>query len=84
MSSFTPNNPKHPAYGNGLKSTGLRNGYFGWLGFGGSVMQWHPELKIGFGYIPTSLHWYDFDNMRAARLQKEVVECVQRRQMSMK
>ena len=24
-----------------------RNGFYGWMGFGGSVFQWHPELKIG-------------------------------------
>ena len=37
-------------YGNGLRSKGLRDGWMGWMGFGGSVMQWHPELKIGFAY----------------------------------
>ena len=26
---------------------GGRSGYVGWMGFGGSVFQWHPELKIG-------------------------------------
>ena len=38
----------------------------GWHGFGGSVFQWHPELKIGFAFLgaikqnmlatPTGLH----------------------------
>ena len=31
----------------------MRSGWFGWFGFGGSVMQWHPELQIGFAYIST-------------------------------
>ena len=62
-------------YGNGLRSKGLRDGWMGWMGFGGSVMQWHPELKIGFAYIPTCLHWYDLENLRGAKLQKKVVEC---------
>merc|ERR1712037_416166 len=39
-----------------------RGGYFGWMGFGGSVFQWHPELKIGFGYVPTLLTWIDLTN----------------------
>ena len=24
-----------------------REGYYGWFGYGGSLVQWHPELKIG-------------------------------------
>lgn len=27
-----------------------REGYYGWMGFGGSVFQWHPELGISFAY----------------------------------
>ena len=33
-----------------------RIGYFGWDGLGGSVMQWHPTLIIGFGYVPSKIH----------------------------
>ena len=33
-----------------------RVGWYGWLGYGGSVFQWHPELKIGFGYTCTLLN----------------------------
>ena len=33
----------------------VREGYYGWLGYGGSVFQWHPELKIGFAYTCTLL-----------------------------
>ena len=53
----------------------MRDGFVGWMGFGGSVMQWHPELKIGFGYIPTCLHWYDLENLRGGKLQKKAIEC---------
>ena len=74
INDFTQH-PNHPMYGNGLSSKGLRDGWMGWMGFGGSVMQWHPELKIGFAYIPTCLHWYDLENLRGAKLQKKVVEC---------
>ena len=28
-----------------------REGYYGWFGYGGSIMQWHPELKIGFAFV---------------------------------
>ena len=53
-----------------------REGYVGWLGLGGSCMQWHSELKIGFGFCGTLMHWYDFANTPAAELQQKVVECV--------
>ena len=53
-----------------------REGFIGWMGFGGSVMQWHPELKIGFGYVPFDLNYLDRRNVRGAALQKIVVECV--------
>lgn len=52
-----------------------RGGYFGWMGFGGSVFQWHPELKIGFGYVPTLLTWIDLTNNKARWLQEEVRKC---------
>jgi len=32
-----------------------REGFYGWFGIGGSVMQWHPELKIGFAYLPCEM-----------------------------
>ena len=38
----------------------MRNGWYGWFGFGGSVMQWHPELQIGFAYIST--RWRYLEN----------------------
>ena len=53
-----------------------RLGYFGWDGFGGSVMQWHPELKIGFGYVPSKLRWYYAYSEVGAALQKAVVDCI--------
>ena len=45
-----------------------REGYIGWLGFGGSVFQWHPELKIGFSYVPTQLELVDNYNHKAGQL----------------
>eukprot|EP00095_Tigriopus_kingsejongensis_P001144 maker-scaffold628_size122696-snap-gene-0.33 protein:Tk01144 transcript:maker-scaffold628_size122696-snap-gene-0.33-mRNA-1 annotation:"esterase" len=56
----------------------LRSGYYGWTGLGGSVFQWHPTLKIGFGYTTTLLAWYDNLNMRGGRLQHEVRKCAER------
>jgi len=55
--------------------TNGRHGYYGWMGFGGSVFQWHPELRIGFGYAPTLLTWIDLVNNKANLLQGEVVKC---------
>ena len=52
-----------------------RVGYFGWDGLGGSVMQWHHTLKIGFGYTPSKLHWYHAYSHIGAKLQKAAVDC---------
>ena len=41
-------------------------------GFGGSVFQWHPELKLGFSYVPTLVKWYDV-SLRGAALQEAAV-----------
>jgi CubicO group peptidase (beta-lactamase class C family) len=53
-----------------------REGFYGWMGFGGSIFQWHPELDIGFAFVPTSLHALDFFNERGKRYQAEVLKCV--------
>merc|ERR1711970_1163478 len=55
--------------------TNGRLGYYGWMGYGGSVFQWHPELKIGFGYVPTLLTWIDLTNNKGRLLQEEVRKC---------
>ena len=52
-----------------------RDGFVGWLGFGGSVLQWHPGRNIGFGYAVTFLTWWDLVNTNGRKLQKEVVRC---------
>ena len=49
-----------------------REGYFGWMGLGGSVFQWHPEKRIGFAYVPTSLNVLDVVNERGKTYQVEV------------
>lgn len=53
-----------------------RDGWYGWQGVGGSIMQWHPELQIGFGYVPTNLLYLDFANVKGALLQKMVADIV--------
>eukprot|EP00095_Tigriopus_kingsejongensis_P008027 maker-scaffold630_size122347-snap-gene-0.10 protein:Tk08027 transcript:maker-scaffold630_size122347-snap-gene-0.10-mRNA-1 annotation:"esterase" len=60
----------------GAKAMGMipREDYFGWMGLGGSVFQYQPQLNIGFGYVPTLLHWEDFGCGRAARMQAMAVE----------
>lgn len=55
-----------------------RNGYYGWIGYGGSVFQWHPELNIGFAYTPTLLEFHCFKNKKGARLQAEVIRCAEK------
>jgi CubicO group peptidase (beta-lactamase class C family) len=53
-----------------------REGFYGWMGFGGSIFQWHPQLDIGFAFVPTSLHVLDLLNERGKRYQAEVLKCV--------
>ena len=65
--------PEQSSHGRAISS--MRDGYYGWLGFGGSALQWHPHLKIGFGYAPTLMAWHDAPNLKAAALQREVVKC---------
>jgi CubicO group peptidase (beta-lactamase class C family) len=55
-----------------------REGFYGWMGLGGSLFQWHPQLKIGFGYVPTSLNVLDLVNERGKAYQAEVLKCVER------
>lgn len=52
-----------------------REGFYGWMGLGGSIFQWHPQLEIGFAFVPTSLHVLDFLNERGKRYQAEVLKC---------
>ena len=53
-----------------------RQGYYGWMGLGGSIFQWNPEHKIGFAYVPTSLNVLDIVNERGKAYQAAVVDCL--------
>jgi CubicO group peptidase (beta-lactamase class C family) len=55
-----------------------REGYYGWMGLGGSIFQWHPGHEIGFAFVPTALHVLDLLNERGKLYQAEVVRCVER------
>jgi CubicO group peptidase (beta-lactamase class C family) len=55
-----------------------REGFYGWMGLGGSIFQWHPEQQIGFAFVPTSLHVVDILNERGKVYQAEVLRCVER------
>jgi len=50
-----------------------RKGFYGWYGFGGSVFQWHPDLQIGFAYIPSLLSWIDMANNKGGKFQELIV-----------
>ena len=54
-----------------------REGFYGWMGFGGSIFQWHPGHEIGFAFVPTSLHAVDLCNERGKVYQTEVLRCVE-------
>jgi CubicO group peptidase (beta-lactamase class C family) len=55
-----------------------REGFYGWMGLGGSIFQWHPGHEIGFGFVPTSLHVVDILNERGKVYQREVLRCVEK------
>jgi len=55
-----------------------REGFYGWMGLGGSIFQWHPEYNIGFGYVPTSLNVLDIVNERGKAYQAEVLRCIEK------
>jgi hypothetical protein len=40
------------------------------------VFQWHPELQIGFAYAPTLIMFEDPVNTKGARLQEDVIRCI--------
>ena len=63
-----------PSFEKGLNQG--REGFYGWMGLGGSLFQWHPEHQIGFGYVPTSLNVIDLVNERGKAYQAEVKRCV--------
>lgn len=67
----------------GSRAMNARDGYVGWMGLGGSVFQWHPELKIGFAYVPSLLQTFDFENSRGAFLQEEVKKCAENLQKNL-
>ena len=55
---------------------GGREGFYGWMGLGGSIFQWHPEHEIGLAFVPTSLHLLDLLNERGKFYQAEVLRCI--------
>ena len=52
-----------------------REGFYGWMGLGGSIFQWHPQRQIGFAFVPTALHSLDVLNERGKNFQREVLIC---------
>jgi len=75
---FTETAPQCSRIERGLNAG--REGFFGWMGLGGSLFQWHPQYQIGFGYVPTSLNILDLVNERGKAYQTEVMRCVLRQQ----
>eukprot|EP00040_Diaphanoeca_grandis_P030760 m.182561 g.182561 ORF g.182561 m.182561 type:complete len:568 (-) comp32121_c0_seq2:67-1770(-) len=69
----------HPEKSKGGRSLPPRRGFVGWQGIGGSVMQFHPDLDISFGYAMTEMLPFLDPNVRSWRLQKALLECVERR-----
>jgi len=56
-----------------------REGFVGWIGHGGSVMQWHPETKVSVGYVPFDFLDTDYSNKRGKELQEIVMAIVNKK-----
>jgi len=53
-----------------------REGWYGWNGYGGSCIHFHPEHKISLGYVPGD-HWaLEMANKRAGVLSKVIFDSV--------
>ena len=52
-----------------------RYGFLGWMGLGGSVMQWHPKKNIAFAYTMNKMEITP-DCIRARNLQKTIINCI--------
>jgi len=75
VAEFSMQDDKAGKYEKGLNNG--RHGFYGWMGYGGSVFQWNPEHEVGFGYVPTSLFALDLANERGKSYQAEVLRCVE-------
>ena len=51
-------------------------GYVGWMGYGGSIFQWHPEEKISFSYVPFDYNNVDIGNAAGLSIQRVVMDCI--------
>jgi CubicO group peptidase (beta-lactamase class C family) len=78
-------NSQYKPYSNGLPIPHIsrelndgREGWIGWLGFGGSVVMWHPQCKLGFAYVPAELHIFDNGNSRGRLIQEVAVKCAEK------
>jgi CubicO group peptidase (beta-lactamase class C family) len=74
LAEFVQQGPEVSAFDKGLNDG--REGFYGWMGLGGSIFQWHPQHRIGFGYVPTSLNILDLINERGKAYQIEVIRCL--------
>lgn len=60
------------------KLTNDFEGFYGWIGMGGSILQWNPEMNISFAYAPSTMLDSDMLNSRGSRMQGLVKECVRK------
>ena len=54
----------------------FRDGWWGWIGYSGSVFQWNPELKISFAYVPANPLLLDAGANRAGIIQGIIVSII--------
>ena len=74
--------PKEGASQLELNLNSQREGFYGWMGIGGSIFQWHPEHKVGFAYVPSDFAMLDTSNARGGELQKAVLQCIKGKEVT--
>jgi hypothetical protein len=61
-----------------------REGFIGWYGYGSSLVQWHPEEKVGIGYIPFDYIELDIANKRSKLYKKLLCIVLKEKQRAIK
>ncbi|KRX10172.1 Beta-lactamase/transpeptidase-like protein [Pseudocohnilembus persalinus] len=52
-----------------------KDGFVGWQGMGGSVMNWQPKKQIAFSYVPNLMDT-DMQNVKGFRLRAQLVKII--------
>ncbi|KAI9002041.1 beta-lactamase/transpeptidase-like protein [Hyaloraphidium curvatum] len=52
--------------------------WYGWGGYGGSVIVWEPKKRLAYGYVPSAMQIAILGDHRSAKLVEKAVECLEK------